>query len=168
MTNEEIQLYNDIVKSGFPVLGTLCGGLVGAASTYLLTKLNNDNDEKKDAQKLRNDLLMKTANDVAEFEHLMAIYTTTLANYLREQVDDGSLKTAYLNSFNSNLTLRKARMNLHILGMEASLELLEGYVEATREVLAYGKRLDIKRAIELNQKISKGPILFYQSLSIDP
>ena len=38
MTQEEIQLYTDIVKVGFPIMGTVLGGVIGALSTYFITQ----------------------------------------------------------------------------------------------------------------------------------
>lgn len=56
MTQEEIQLYTDIVKVGFPIMGTVLGGVIGALSTYFITKLNHSNEDRKDAMRRRQEL----------------------------------------------------------------------------------------------------------------
>ncbi|MEZ9259952.1 hypothetical protein AB4125_20525 [Vibrio splendidus] len=165
MTNEELQLYNDLVKVGFPVLGTLFGGAIGALSTYFITKLNHNNDNNKENIKKRHELVMKAAHDITEFEHLFAIYSAALANYLRNPSDDKAVKEAKGNAFNSNHTLRRARMTLKVLGLHESEKFLEEYIELTREVLGYGVNLTLERAGDLSVKISKGPVEFYKSLS---
>jgi len=87
MTNEEIQLYNDIVKVGFPVMGTLLGGVIGAFSTFLVTKLNHGNENKKEAINKRHELVFQAASDITEFEHLIGVYATALSNDIRKFED---------------------------------------------------------------------------------
>ena len=167
MTQEEIQLYTDIVKSGFPVLGTLFGSVIGAASTYFLTKLNNKNNNKQETQRARNELLMKTANNVADFEHLMTTYTTTLIALSRKKVCINEWSVAERNLNNGYKSLRKAKMALNILGMKKSLALLESYLSFTEEILVFGMEISSESGDELAQKMSNELASFYQSLSIE-
>ncbi len=71
MTNEAVQLRNDLAKVGVPVIGTVLGGALGAVSTYFVTRLNHSNDRDKETTRKRLELVLQAANDVAEFEHLI-------------------------------------------------------------------------------------------------
>jgi uncharacterized membrane-anchored protein len=62
-------LLADAVKIGFPVLGTIFGAIVGAASTYFVSKLNHNHDAGKDVARRRCELLMQSATDITEFEN---------------------------------------------------------------------------------------------------
>jgi gas vesicle protein len=165
MTNEEIQLYNDIVKVGFPVLGAFLGGLIGALSTFIITKLNHGNENRKEAIKKRHELVLQAATNITEFEHLIGTYATAVSNHIRKldgSIDMDAAKRALVNN---NQSLRKARMTLKVLGLTKSEELLEEYIEYTREVIAYGPNLKAERISELAKIITKGPVKFYESLA---
>ncbi|MFB2712610.1 hypothetical protein ACE1BU_17330 [Aeromonas veronii] len=64
MTQEEIQLYSDIVKVGFPIVGMVLGGVIGAFSTYFITKLNHSNDDRKESLRRRQELVLEAAKDI--------------------------------------------------------------------------------------------------------
>jgi len=164
MTNEEIQLYNDIVKVGFPVMGTLLGGVIGAFSTFFVTKLNHGNENKKEAINKRHELVFQAASDITEFEHLIGVYATALSNDIRKFEDSIDSVTAKHEVFNRNQSLRRARMTLKVLGLSKSEVLLDEYLVLTREVMANGTNLTAKRSSELARVISKGPVEFYKSL----
>ena len=165
MASEEIQLYNDIVKIGFPVLGTVLGGVIGAFSTYFITKLNHGNENKKEAIKKRHELILQTANDVTEFEHLIGVYVRALSKYIKNHEDSTDFEAAEQLFINRHQPLRRARMTLKVLGLSASESLLEEYIEITREILAKGKNLTTEKLTELAKTTSRGPIKFYESLA---
>jgi gas vesicle protein len=167
MTNEEIQLYSDIVKVGFPVAGTLLGGVIGALSTLLIAKLNHGNENKKEAIKRKYDLVLQAANDITEFEHLIGTYTTALSNTIKGLPGAASidLEAAKREIVNRNQPLRRARMTLKILGLTGPEEKLEQYIVTTREVVAYGPNLSADRISELAKIITKGPTEFYKALA---
>jgi len=165
VASEEIQLYNDIVKIGLPVLGTVLGGVIGAFSTYLITKLNHGNENKKEAIKKRHELVLQIANDVTEFEHLIGTYATAVSNHIRKLDGAINMEAARKAIVNNNQALRRARMTLKILGLTEPESFLEEYVEITREVIAYGPNLKPERISELSKVITKGPIKFYESLA---
>ncbi|GAB7213909.1 hypothetical protein [Dickeya oryzae] len=120
MTQEEIQLYNDIVKVGFPVIGTVLGGIIGALSTYFITKLNHSNDDRKESIRRRQELVLDAAKDITEFEHLIGIYTAAVSNHVRNLEGAIDMEAARQAIVNNNQSLRRARMTLKILGLTDS------------------------------------------------
>ncbi|WP_288831061.1 hypothetical protein [uncultured Paraburkholderia sp.] len=110
MTPQEIQLLSDAVKIGFPVIGTITGAAIGGASTYFLTKTNHRHESRKELTKRRFDLLMQTANDVIEFEHVMGIYATAISNKIQGFKLAVDLSEAQTNAHNKSQPLRRARM----------------------------------------------------------
>ena len=165
MTNEEVQLFNDLVKVGFPVVGTILGGVVGAASTYLVTRLNHSNDRTKETAKKRLELVLQAANDVAEFEHLVGTYATAVSNHVQGFEGAIDIEAALQAIVNRNQPLRRARMTLKILGLKEAEMHLEEYVEITREVVSKGPYLKMPRVSELAKIIAKGPVKFYSTLA---
>lgn len=164
MTIEETQLLNDLIKVGLPILGTLLGGVIGAASTFLVTKLNHSNERIREITQKRLELVLQVANDVTEFEHLISTYITAISNHLQglAPIDLDDARRAIISR---NQPLRRARMNLKLLNLTAAEEHLEEYVELTREVIAKGPNLKAARASELAKIITKGPMKFYSSLA---
>lgn len=167
MTNEEIQFYSDLVKVGLPILGTILGGLIGALSTFFITKLNHGNENRKEIIKKRHDLILKAANDITEFEHLIGTYTTALSNQIRGLPANGTIdiNAARSEIVNRNQPLRRARMTLKILGLTDPEKKLEQYIDVTREVISYGPNLSAERISELAKIITKGSVDFYKALA---
>ncbi|KGM38647.1 hypothetical protein JY96_21605 [Aquabacterium sp. NJ1] len=165
MTEEETRLLSDAVKIGFPVIGTIAGALIGGMSTYLLTKLSHRNDAKKELAKRRFDLLMQTANDVTEFEHMIGTYATEVSNKVQGLKGAVDFDEAKSNIYKKNHPLRRARMALKLLGLKEAEASLEDYVELTRELIRHGPNLSKERASELAKLIVVGPVKFYESLA---
>lgn len=165
MTPEEIQLLADTVKIGFPVIGTIAGTLIGGISTYVITKLTHRHDAKKELTKRRFEMLIQTANDVTEFEHLIGSYATEVSNKVQGLPGALNFDEARSNIFTKNQPLRRARMALKVLGLKEAEANLEKYVELTREVIRYGPNLSKERASELTKQIVIGPVEFYESLA---
>lgn len=165
MTNDEIQLLTDVVKVGFPVLGTLLGGVIGALSTYFITKLNHQGEDRKEALKNRYELILGAAKDITEFEHIIGTYTTAVSNHVRKLDGYIDMEAARQAIINKNQTLRRARMTLKILGLKESEKHLEEYVQLTREVIAFGPKIDPARIAILAKEIIRGPVKFYESLA---
>lgn len=167
MGDAEIQLLNDLVKVGVPVLGAILGGVVGATSTYLVTKLNHSNERNKVVLQRRLDLVLQTANDVAEFEHLASMYAVAVNNKIRGLQSSVDIEDARYALVNKNQPLRRARMTLKVLGLIEAESLLEEYTQVTRELFSIGLNNSASRAAELTDVIGKGPIRFYLSLSTE-
>jgi len=167
MTNEEVQLLNDLVKVGLPIVGTILGGALGAVSTYFITKLNHINDRDKETTKKRLELVLQTANDVAEFEHLIGTYAFAVSNHVQGFEVSTSMEEARQAIVNRNQPLRRARMTLKILGLKDAEEHLEEYVELTREVISKGPNLKMPRVSELAKAITRGPVKFYSALACE-
>ena len=165
MSNEEIALYSDIVKLGFPVLGTVIGGVIGALSTYFITKQNHKNENANSERQQRVNLILQASNDIAEFEHLMGVYTTGLSNHIRKLDGAFDIEEPRLAVINNTQMLRRARMTIKILGLKDAELYLEEYLELTREVIAYGPKLKVERIKELAPLITRGPVKFYESLT---
>ncbi|MBC3832196.1 hypothetical protein H8K33_11790 [Undibacterium amnicola] len=165
MTPAETQLLSDAVKIGFPVLGTIAGTIIGGVSTYLLSKLGHKHDSKKELSKRRFDLLMQTANDVTEFEHLIGTYATEVSNKVQGLKGAVDFEEAKSNIYKNNQPLRRARMALKVLGLKEAEISLEKYIEITRELIRFGPNLSKERASELAKKIVLGPVEFYEALS---
>jgi uncharacterized protein (DUF4213/DUF364 family) len=165
MTNEELQVLNDVVKVGFPVVGTLLGGVLGGVSTYFVTKLNHKNERTKEITKKRLDLVLQAANDVAEFEHLIGTYATAISNHVQELEGAIDMEAARHALINRNQPLRRARMTLKLLWLRAAEEELEAYVEVTREIVAKGPNLKMPRVSELAKIVTRGPVKFYAALA---
>jgi gas vesicle protein len=165
MAPEKIQLYNDIVKVGFPVIGTVLGGLIGALSTLLITKINHSNESHKESIKRRHDLILEAAKDITEFEHLIGTYASAVSNHVRNL--DGGIDMALARQavVNNNQALRRARMTLKILGLSDAEKNLEEYIEVTREVIALGPKIQPERIAVIAKIITKGPVRFYESLA---
>lgn len=165
MTQEEIQLYTDIVKVGFPILGTVLGGVIGAFSTYFITKLNHKNDDSKESIRRRQELVLEAAKDITEFEYLISTYTAAISNHVRRLDAAIDIDAARQALINNNQSLRRARMTLKILGLSDAENYLEEYIEVTREVVAYGPKIKPERIAEIAKTITKGPIKFYEALA---
>jgi hypothetical protein len=165
MTNEEIQLFSDIVKVGFPVAGTLLGGVIGGLSTYFITRLNHQNESKKETAKKRHELILQAANDITEFEHLIGTYVTAISNHVQGLEGAIDMEAARHEIVNRNQPLRRARMVIKLLKLKEAESHLEEYLVATREVIAKGPYLKPERASELAKTITKGPVQFYESLA---
>ena len=165
MTNEEIQLFSDIVKVGFPVAGTLLGGVIGALSTYFITRLNHQNENSKEALRKRHELILQAANDVTEFEHLIGTYATAISNHVQGLDGAIDMEAARHEVINRNQPLRRARMVLKLLNLKEAESHLEEYLVATREVVAKGPNLKAERISELAKVVTRGPVQFYESLS---
>jgi len=163
---ETVQLLSDTVKIGFPVLGTILGAIIGALSTYFLTKLNYNKQAEKEKREWRLDLIMQIASDVTEFEHVAGLYIASLCNKLRgvESVT-ASYDDCKLHLANQSKMLRKARANLKLIGLLHEDSLLEQYVSLVRESNSKGANLKPERARELADIISPGPVKFYEALS---
>lgn len=165
MTQEEIQLYSDIVKVGFPIVGTVLGGVIGALSTYFITKLNHSNDDRKESLRRRQELVLEAAKDITEFEHLIGTYTTAVSNHVRQLDGAIDMEVARQAIVNNNQSLRRARMTLKILALTEAEKHLEDYIVVTREVVAYGPKIKPERIAEIAKVITKGPIKFYEALA---
>lgn len=165
MTNEEIQLFSDLIKVGFPVMGTLFGGAIGAITAYFVAKLNHKNEYQKETQKKRHELVLQAANDIAEFEHLIGTYATAISNHVQGLAGGIDMEEARHAIVNRNQPLRRARMTLKVLGLKDAETYLEEYLEVTREIVAKGPYLEKDRASQLAKIVTKGPIKFYESLS---
>jgi hypothetical protein len=165
MTNEEVQLLNDLVKVGVPVIGTVLGGVLGAVSTYFVTRLNHSNDRDKETTKKRLELVLQAANDVAEFEHLIGTYATAVSNHVQGLEGAIDMEEARQAILTRNQPLRRARMTLKILGLKDAEAHLEEYVELTREVITKGPYLKMPRVSELAKTITRGPVQFYSALA---
>ena len=163
MTNEEVQLLSDAIKIGFPVLGTIAGTIFGGVSTYLVTKLGYRNENIKDMTRRRFELLMQTANDIAEFEYFVGTFATALSNKIQEL--EGGTDFEEARDALVHKPLRRARMSLKLLGLKDAEVHLEEYLKLTREVVACGTDLEQERASELAKIIVRGPIKFYECLS---
>ena len=164
MTPQEVQVVADAVKIGFPVFGTIAGALIGGVSTFLLTRLGQRNDAQKEFSKRRFELLIQTANDVAEFEHLIRTYASAVSNKIQGLKDGIDFEEARVGITTKNQPLRRARMSLKLLGLNEASSDLEAYIELTREVVRYGPNLARDRASELAKVIAVGPVQFYESL----
>ena len=165
MTNEEVQLLSDAIKIGFPVLGTIAGTIFGGVSTYLVTKLGYRNENIKDMTRRRFELLMQTANDIAEFEYFVGTFATALSNKIQELEGGADFEEARDALVHKNMPLRRARMSLKLLGLKDAEVHLEEYLKLTREVVACGTDLEQERASELAKIIVRGPVKFYECLS---
>lgn len=165
MTNEEIQLFSDIVKVGFPVAGTLLGGVIGAVSTYFITRLNHQNDNNKEALRKRHELILQAANDIAEFEHLIGTYATAISNHVQGLKGAIDMEAARHELVNRNQPLRRARMAIKLLNLKEAEAHLEEYLAATREVVTKGPYLKAERISELAKIVTRGPVKFYEALS---
>ncbi|WP_323954808.1 hypothetical protein [Aeromonas caviae] len=165
MTQEEIQLYTDIVKVGFPIMGTVLGGVIGALSTYFITKLNHSNEDRKDAMRRRQELIIEAARDITEFEHLIGTYATAVSNHVRNLDGGIDMDAARKAIVNNNQALRRARMTLKVLGLSKAEGYLEEYIEVTREIIAYGPNIKPERIAVILKVITKGPVDFYESLA---
>jgi len=174
MSNEELVLLSDFIKIGFPVLGTVAGTILGGFSTYLITRLNHQNEKSKEIARRRLELIMQTANDVTEFENLIGIYAVALSNKVRELdggIDFEEAKNALMNKAQP---LRRARMSLKVLGLKEAEIHLEEYLDLTREIVKRGPDIErekvlgpveCKRVCDLAKIIARGPIRFYECLS---
>ncbi|MBS1197461.1 MAG: hypothetical protein H6R18_1246 [Proteobacteria bacterium] len=165
MTPDEIQLLADTVKIGFPVIGTIAGTLIGGISTYVITKLTHRHDAKKELTKRRFEMLIQTANDVTEFEHLIGSYATEVSNKVHGLAGALNFEEARSNIYTKNQPLRRARMALKVLSLKEAETNLENYIELTREVIRHGPNLSKERASELAKQIVIGPVEFYESLA---
>jgi hypothetical protein len=165
MNPQELLLFSDAIKIGFPVLGTIVGALIGGLTTYFLTKHNNINELKKEKSKRRFEMLAQTANDVAEFEFLIGSYATEVSNKIQGLKGAVNFEEARANVYTKNQPLRRARMTLKLLGLSDAEQHLESYLDITREVIKFGPNLTKERASELAKTIVAGPVLFYSSLA---
>jgi gas vesicle protein len=165
MTHEEIQLLSDAIKLGFPVLGTLLGGIIGALTTFLITRANHKNDRAKEELKKRYELILQAANDITEFEHLIGTYATAISNHVQGLKGAIDMESARHEIVNRNQPLRRARMVLKLLNLKEAETHLESYIETTREVISKGPNLKPERASELAKIITRGPVQFYESLA---
>lgn len=163
---ETVQLINDAIKIGFPVLGTVFGAILGALSTYFLTKLNHKKQVEKEQREWRLNLLMQIASDVTEFEHEAGLYIASVSNELRGVKGPTERHEEFRKSLsNQSKLLRKARANLKLLGLSRENRILEEYVSLVREAHSKGVNLKVERASELAELISPGPVVFYEALS---
>ncbi|MEW6163485.1 MAG: hypothetical protein AB1642_00340 [Pseudomonadota bacterium] len=163
---ETVQLLSDAVKIGFPVLGTVLGAVIGALSTYFLTKQSHKNQVEKDLREWRLNLITQIASDVTEFEHVAGLYIASLANKQRGiEAGNSSYEECRQQVSNQSKALRKARANLKMIGLLHEDRLLEEYVALVRESHGKGTNLKRERATELVELISPGPIKFYEALS---
>lgn len=165
MTPQEVQLFADAVKIGFPVIGTIAGTIIGGVSTYALAKLGHRYDSQKELTKRRFELLMQAANDVTEFEHLIGSYATAVSNKVQGLKSALDYDAAKANILNNNQPIRRARMTLKILDLPEAEAKLEQYIELTREVMKSGTSLSKERASELTKAIVIGPVEFYKALA---
>jgi len=167
VTPEEIKLLDDLGKIGIPVLGTVLGAVVGAVSTFLVTRLNHSNEGAKDRAKRRHELLMQCASDIAEFEHLIGTYATAVSNKV-QGLDGGiNFDEAREAIVTRNHPLRRARMSLRLLDLPEASAHFEEYIELTREVIRRGPYLEKQRASELAQAIVRGPVKVYDALAAE-
>lgn len=165
MTPQELSLLSDSVKIGFPVLGTVIGAFIGGISTYVLTRTNHHHESQKELTKRRFDLIMQTANDVTDFEHILGIYATAVSNKVQGFKTVVDFDEARANAHNKSQSIRRARMALKILGLAEAETELEKYIDFTREVMRYNSGLSKERAAELNKLIAYGPSGFYAALA---
>lgn len=165
MTHEEIQLLSDTIKLGFPILGTLLGGVIGALTTFLITRTNHRNDRAKDELKKRYELILQAATDITDFEHLAGKYATAISNQVQGVKSAIDVESARHEIANQNQPLRRARMVLKLLNLKEAETHLEAYIEAVREVNQKGPNLKPEKAIELTRIITRGPVQFYESLA---
>ena len=167
MTDQEVQLLSDTVKVGFPILGTIFGAVLGAVSTYFVTRLNYSNDQRRAVAQKRLELVLEAANDVTEFEHLAGTYACAVSNHVQGLTDKIDMDEAFRALASKNQSVRRARMHLKLLGLKQAEAHLEEYIELTREVIAKGPHSKMPRISELAKIIAKGPVKFYESLSTE-
>lgn len=164
MESSEIELYSDLVKIGLPILGTLIGGVVGALSTWHLAKLNHDRVFEKEKFQQRISIILKVSDDVAEFEHLAGRYASALSNEIRGAPNVLNLEDCKSALSDNHIHIRKARVNLKLLGLKKAEKSLEEYIELTRDVYSQGMHFDSTRISDITNQIVRGPIKFYEAL----
>lgn len=165
VNSQELQLLTDAVKIGFPVIGTVAGALIGGVTTYLLTRLGHKHDSRKELAKRRYELLMQTANDVTEFEHVVGTYATIVSNKVQGFKGALDFEEVKASVYNKNQPIRRARMALKVLGLAEAESQLEKYLDLTREMVRFGSNLPKERASELTKLIVRGPVEFYDALA---
>jgi hypothetical protein len=160
------QILSDTIKIGFPVIGTIFGAIVGALSTYFVTRLNLKNQDTKQKKEWRLNLIMHIASDVIEFEHVAGLYIASLSNKVRGVINTSiDYKQCEAALLTQSIPLRKARANLKILGLIQEDKLLEEYATLVKEPLNKGLNLSPERILELVSLITPGPVAFYKALS---
>jgi hypothetical protein len=136
----------------------------GRFQTYFVTRLNHANDNTKEAGTKRGELVLHTANDIAEFEHLISTYASAISNHvqgLEGAIDMEATRNAVIHR---NRPLRRARMTLKLLGLTEAEEQLEKYIELTSKVVSKGLNLKCPASPSWRKIIVKGPVEFYAAL----
>ncbi len=126
------------------------GGLIGFASTYVVTKLNHGHDAKKDVIKRRYDALEQVAAHIEEFSHVALKYWALVVECVRienankewpkERAEQLELVKAEYFSEAKNITIAESKLLL--LGLEpASVQLRKytNFLKTLRRTYYVGK-----------------------------
>jgi gas vesicle protein len=146
-------------------LGTVIGAIIGAVTTLFLSRVNFKNEQTKYAIKEKHELLLQIVTQISEFEHLAGRLAASLSNTVHNLNNTIDLETARTEFHTQSQSLRKARACLKMLGLTTEHELLESYIELTREVYRTNTAIKKERIKDLAPLITRGPEEFYSSIS---
>ncbi|MFN3770112.1 MAG: hypothetical protein ACK4TD_17215 [Ectopseudomonas guguanensis] len=113
------------------------GGIIGFASTYVVTKLNHKHDSRKDITKRHYDALEQVAAHVEVFSHVALKYWALVAECVRVENDgrewpkerSEQLDLAKAEYFSEAKNITVAESKLLLLGLESSSVKLRKYTD---------------------------------------
>ena len=72
MTTLELEVLQDFVKIGLPIIGTILGATIGAIATYKVTKLSHEKELGKEILVRRMNLIEEIGEEFAKFTDVVA------------------------------------------------------------------------------------------------
>ena len=136
MTTLELEVLQDFVKIGLPIIGTILGATIGAIATYKVTKLSHEKE-------LGKEILVRRMNLIEEIGEEFAKFTDVVAKHYAESELEHSYKIkneAVPDLVNLNLEtiaqmlhdtqpkLKRIESRLLILGLESAYQAILKYV----------------------------------------
>jgi hypothetical protein len=174
VSKEELEILSDAIKIGFPILGTILGALIGAVSSFIVTRLKNNEEIKKDILARKLGIIEDVSEDFAVFTDVIAkLYAesklqheTIINQGFAEDVVAKNIATIAQMLHDCQPRLKKMESRLLILGVHDACGALTDYlkeVEKFRDKIA--SIMSSEEFLEFYKSLGNLETKFYSELS---
>ncbi|RZP61176.1 hypothetical protein [Vibrio vulnificus] len=133
----ELDVIDNAIKIGFPVLGTVLGAVIGAVGTYFMTKLKHTEELKKEVLSRRMVLVEEIAEDYSTFSDVIAKLWAESKLQHEEQdkglplseIIESNLATIAQMLHDSQPKLKRVESRLLVLGIDDAYSGLLAYIQ---------------------------------------
>lgn len=171
-----LDVVQDAIKIGFPVVGTVFGAMIGAIGTYFVTKLRHANEIEKDVLDRRMTLVEEIAEDFALIADVVGKHwaesklehTCRIQNVPTPELVKNNLERIAQMLHDAQPKLKRIESRLLVLGIDDAYETLLAYMKEVerfrRDVAIDAPPLPQGGFDGYSESLGKHEIAFYKKL----